>query len=381
MEEMIGIMQPRISAQVHLDRLRHNLKIACSHARRPIWAVVKANAYGHGSIPIALCLQAQGIRGFCVASAQEALELRQGGITCDILVMGYVPACDALELAQEHVSIAILSHSHAKEISSAGNLKNLAIPVYIKINSGMNRVGIHWQNQDSLADIFALPGINIQGIFSHCATSDVPNSAFASEQMHRFTQSVNWIQNLEPNSNLETHCANSGGVLFYDKVPGTSVRAGIVLFGYDPGGTHSETLLPVMNLYTRIIQIQEILPGETVGYGQAFEAKETMRIAVLSAGYADGYHRVLSNRASVLIQGVSCPLVGNVCMDLMMADVTHVPSAACGNLVLLFGMDDSGSIPLENLAKLAGTIPYELMCSVSARVGRTYCDSPHSGKD
>jgi alanine racemase len=310
------------------------------------------------------------------------MELRQGGVSSQILVMGYVSGHDALELAKNQVSIAILSQSHGLEISQAGNRANEVIPVHIKINSGMNRVGIHWQDRQTLSDVLRLSQLKIQGIFSHCATSDVPNSAFALEQMDRFSESIGWIQSIGKYQNMDTHCANSGGVLFYDKVPGTSVRAGIVLFGYDPGGNSDDRLLPVMNLYTKIIQIQSIHPGETVGYGQTFEAKEEMRSAVLSAGYADGYHRILSNRAHVLIRGIACPLVGNVCMDLMMADVTPVPSAAFGDPVLLFGSDESGSIPLKSLAKLAQTIPYELMCSVSGRVLRTYSDTtPPSGKD
>lgn len=360
-------MQERIIATVDLDALAHNYCILRKLAGDAnLMAVVKADAYGHGAVPVARKLEMLGADWLAVATADEALELRGAEIRLPILVLGYTPPERASMLAGCGVTLTVAGPEHAAVLSETAVQGGFQIRAHFKLDTGMSRLGFSDINE--LAASLKLPGLTAEGLYTHLAMSDEPSDAFTRIQTERFAAALEQL-----NGHVYIHCANSGGVIYYQgREMGNLVRAGLALYGYEPAGTRITGLRPVMSLRSSVAMVRVVKAGETVSYGRRWTAQRDTRVAVLQCGYADGYHRSLSGRGEVLLCGERCPILGTVCMDMMMVDVSRIPDVKTGDSALLFGEAEDGGIPLGELAQKAGTIPYELLCAVSSRVPRKY---------
>ena len=336
-----------------------------------LMAVVKADAYGHGAGPVARCLEEQGVKAFAVACLSEGIALRRQGVRGLVLILGYTPPEEATELARWGLTQCVADEAHGRALSAAG----VPLEVHLALDTGMHRLGIPAEDHEAIARTRALPNLKFTGTFSHLCVSDGASPedlAFTQAQLDRFYGAVARMAaaGLDPGA---VHIQASYGILNLPHQPCAWARAGIALYGYlpDPScqGLDAGELWPVMTLKTRVAAVRE-LPGDTpVSYGctQHMPASGG-RVAVLPVGYADGLHRVLSGQGTVLVGGQERPIVGRVCMDMCMVALQEGDQVQPGDEVELFGAHHS----LEDMAQLAGTIPYELLCAVSPRVPRLY---------
>ena len=366
-------MQERIAATIGLDALAHNYRILRKAARGArLMAVVKADAYGHGAIEISAKLQELGADWLAVVAPDEAAALRDAGVTLPILIMGRTPPERAPEMAGRGVTLTVAGPEHAAKLSEAAVRAGVQVKAHFKLDTGMSRLG--FAGADELLPALGLPGLIAEGLYTHLAASDEPANAFTHTQLERFALQRDILARSGHTFQF-THCANSGCMIHFGEAElGDMIRTGLALYGYDPGPGNGLGLRPVMSLWTSVAMVRTVRAGETVSYGRRWTAGHDTRVAVLQCGYADGYHRALSGQAEVLLRGTRCPILGAVCMDMMMVDVTHVPDAAVGDPALLFGESPDGAVSLYELAEKAGTIPYELLCAVSARVPRRFAD-------
>lgn len=355
-------------ATINIPNFIHNLALLRTFAPdSALLVVLKANAYGHGANALAPVAMQAGAEMLGVATLQEALEIRSHFPSAPILILGYTqPAL--LALAAEHdIRVCVATH----EVAQALLQMRHAPKVHVKIDTGMHRIGFAC-NEESLELItqMARANIPIEGIFTHFARADEENLAPTDKQHALF---VSFLGELSARKIAPRyiHCANSAAI-FAKQYAHTMVRAGIAMYGIAPCAL-ARGLLPVMNLNARIVRIHDVPKGEGVSYGATFVAGDNhCRVATLPFGYADGYMRLLSNRASMLVGNERAPVVGNVCMDQCMIDVSHIPTAHVGQDVLVFGQNDMGALPASELSELIGTIPYEIVCAVSTRVPRVY---------
>jgi alanine racemase len=351
-------------------------------------AVVKADAYGHGAVEVSKKLEELGADWLAVATADEAVVLRDAGLTRPILILGRTPPERAAEMAGRGVTLTVVGPEHAAELSKAAVSGGFRVQAHFKLDTGMSRLG--FADADELAASLGLDGLVAEGLYTHLAESDKviewrerpghlyerpadePDDPFTSVQIERLCRARETLAGAGY-SFEHIHCANSGGVIYYEgRMPGNMVRAGVALYGYEPTGTRIAGLRPGMSLWTSVAMVRMVRAGESVSYGRRWTAEKDTPVAVLQCGYADGYHRLLSGKGEVLLRGRRCPVLGTVCMDMMMVDATHVPDAAAGDPALLFGESGDGAVSLDDLAKKAQTITYELLCAVSARVPRQY---------
>lgn len=347
---------------------------ACAPAK--VAAVVKADAYGHGALAVAKRLNAVGCDFFTVSNIDEALELRTGGITGTILVLGYVLDEFLPEAVENDISLAVDTVAHLKTILRAADGR--PVKIHIKLDTGMNRTGFFAKGDGAPLDeelhkavelIEKHPNLVCEGIFSHFAVADEPEgSAFTETQYARFTETVEKLRALGLKPTYR-HICNSAGIVRFPQMHLDAVRMGVTLYGC---GDLDSACVPAMTFKTRVINVHTLKKGESVSYGCTYTADADRRIAVIGAGYADGYKRCLSGKGHVLCHGKKAPLVGRICMDMAMVDVTDIPEAAVGDDVVLFGKDGDERLPAEKLAAWADTIPYEILCAVSARVPRVY---------
>ncbi|MDR1736450.1 MAG: alanine racemase [Oscillospiraceae bacterium] len=365
------LLRERVYAEIDLSALEHNFRALKALSGRAVMASVKADAYGHGAVPAAKRLCAAGADWLAVATADEGLSLREAGIAAPILILGHTAPQLAPRLCRENITLTCASYEHAARLSQAAAAAGVTPGVHMKLDTGMARLG--FGGEDDLAAALALPNLRAEGLFTHFAASDLPGEPFMDEQIQKYNRVLGLLER-RGHSFTFTHCANSGAVLHYNKeVPGNMVRAGIALYGYAPSGFAAipVKLIPVMSLWANVAMVRDLRAGETVSYGRAYKAPRDSRIAVICCGYADGYRRALSGKGHVLLHGRRCAVVGKVCMDMLMADVTDVPEVTAGDTALLFGAGENAP-SLDELANLAGTISYELLCAVSARVPRIY---------
>lgn len=368
----------RTWAEIKLTGLQYNikkLKLAVGETCK-VMAVVKANAYGHGGVQIAKSSAMFGCDWFGVATLNEARELRDGGIKQPILIMSHTTSEFIEQVVELDCVQALGSLEDAKAYSSVLGKKNLTLRVHVKLDSGMGRTGFDIKRGDISGILSALkqPGISAEGIFTHLAVADDPSRRdFTLRQIDLFNKAVAKIEEEAHIKFAMKHCANSAAMISFPESHMDMVRVGISLYGVYPSKEHgSLSLTPVMELKSRIIQLKELEPGDTVSYGQTFTAEKKMRVAVLPVGYADGLHRNLSNKIDIIVHDKRCPQVGTICMDMCMVDVSDVPDVAIDDIATVFGHEKESVIHIDELAEKAGTISYELLCAVSPRVDRTY---------
>ena len=355
--------------RVDLDAASHNYNYTKSKTNSRVISVVKANAYGHGAVTVSKRLEKEGCDFFAVSSLEEALELRLGGIKSKILVLGYILPCRIKDAVENDISFALASLDFAKELCSAsyGGVAN----VHIKVNTGMNRTGFCVCRSDGLADLKEpvellkrSTSIHVEGLFSHFAKAE-DDPDFSEKQWNAYNKAASLIKEngIEPDI---LHICNSAGIGNYPSMHLDAVRLGINLYGCS---SDDKNYKGVMSFYTRIVDIHTLKEGEGVSYGLCYVADRERRIAVIGAGYADGLFRCLSyGKGYVLAGGVKCPILGRVCMDMTMIDISDVPDAKVGDVVTIFGE----GLSCDEQADNAGTISYELLCSVAPRVHRVY---------
>lgn len=364
----------RIWAEIDIDALKGNLSAIKRHSGGgKIMAVVKADAYGHGVQNIVPALDNAGADSFAVSNIAEAVALREIGLKKPILILGYTPYENADLLYKYDIIQCVFSAEYAKGLSLAAKKLNAKIKTFIKVDTGMGRIGFNCRDErllelDDAILSAKLENLQTIGIFAHFADADREkdkDDGFTDDQYARFKRVLKKFD--ECKIKLAHSCCNSAAIMQDgDKVSGDICRPGIILYGLEPSSKLSfPELTPVMTLKSVVSFVKTISPGETISYGRTFKAEKEMKIATVSAGYADGYPRALSNKAYVLVRGQKAKVVGRVCMDQMMIDVSGTPVAA-GDEVILFGKD----LSLNYLADLANTINYEIICNVNKRVPR-----------
>lgn len=375
-------LKKRTWAEINLDNIEHNVREMKAQLKEGtrFLGVVKANAYGHGAVQVASVLEEIGICDYlAVATSNEAFQLRENGMKLPILILGCSPLADAEAIIQNDITQAVPDMETAKAFSEAAVKLGKNAKVHLKADSGMGRIGfICHDGRDPHAvmlEIMKLPGLDVEGIFTHFSVSDTPSEQeYTDAQYKAFT---NLIDELEKDSGKKfkiRHCANSGAMVSHPDKYLDMVRPGICLYGIYPGPDRGViNLKPVMELKTRIVHIkEEVEPGYSISYGRTYKAPAKRKIAVLPIGYADGLHRVLSNQLEVLVHGKRVKQVGRICMDMCMIDVTDIEDVKVGDVVTIFGQDGEAFVSVDELAEKASTISYELVCAVSPRVPRVY---------
>ena len=369
-------LQKRTWAEIRLDNIAHNVKAMREKLPEScrFLGVVKANAYGHGAVPVAKMLERIGCEYLAVACIDEAVELREAGVRAPILILGYTSPAYAGELHKYAITQAVGSLEMARELSD--NAKDARVRVHLKLETGMGRTGFRVLSERELGDAaqaLLLPGLDVEGVFTHFAVSDEFGDPFTQEQYARFAGAVTELEAGWGKRFHIRHCANSGAVINYPQYSMDMVRPGIATYGLYPAKeTGGISLLPGMELRARIAQVTTHEAGDTISYGRRFKADCPMRIAVVPIGYADGLHRALSGQLDVLIRGKRCRQLGRICMDMCMVDVSALPDVRPGEVATIFGRDGDAEISVDELAEKAGTISYELLCAVSPRVPRIY---------
>ena len=371
-------LQKRTWAEISLDNIRHNY--AAIRASLPagcrFLGVVKADAYGHGALAVAKLLQDEGADYLAVSCLDEALELRQGGITMPILILGHTPHEYTETLIDENLTQTVSARAKALEYSEAASALGKTLRIHIKLDTGMSRLGFLCSGNyfergvENVVQAVGLPGLETEGVYTHFAVSDEPGEESEAYTREQFALFMRVIAEVERRSGFHfpiRHCANSGAVLHYPETALDMVRPGLLLYGY--GDTEGKLgLLPCMRLVTTVSTIKHYEAGTCVSYGRRFVTQRHTRMGVLAIGYADGLPRVLSNRCSFAAGEGFAPQCGSICMDMCMVDLTDRPEVHVGGEVEIFGPNNDINV----LAESAGTIPYELLCSVYKRVPRVY---------
>lgn len=371
----------RTWAEVNLDNLDHNITQIKEKAglNTKIMAVVKADGYGHGDRIVASELVVGGIDFLAVSSLAEALSLRNAGISCDILILGFTPADKASELAELKITQTIFSQEYAVELSRCARAAECEVDVHIKLDTGMGRIGFNCTGKDKCIDqivsVFSFDGINVRAVFSHLSSADTLDTdsiEFTKQQIKLFDKTVEILRSRKVSPFL-THMQNSAGIAFSNELNYDYARAGIVLYGIPPS-TEPPTfsIKPVMSLKSVVSMVKEVPAGTSVSYGRTFVTSKPMVIATIPIGYADGYPRLLSNKGYMLVRGQRAPIIGNICMDQLMLDVSHIDGVRQDDIVTVVGNDGDECISFWELATMIGTIGYELVCLIGKRVPRVY---------
>ena len=364
--------------EIDLDTLGSNMR-KIRQAVNPhalITAVVKADAYGAGAVIASKELLKNGADRLAVSVLDEAVELRQGGVTAKILILGPTDGARAEELINFGVDAAVFHYQDALIFSKEAVRQNRPVSLHIAIDSGMGRIGYRGTDEDiqEIIAISKLPNVILEGIFTHFAVADTTDKTYTREQYKKFSEICDRLKAANVNINVR-HCSNSAAILDLPEYHDDMVRAGIIMYGLAPSDEVDIKpfgLEPVMSLKCCVEHVKTIQTGDSVSYGRTFIAKQPSRIASLPVGYADGYTRLLSNKAPVLIHGQRVPQVGNICMDQCMIDVTGVDDVKIGDEVVLFGKQKGTVLPVEELASILGTINYEVICMLARRVPRVY---------
>ena len=361
-------------AKIDLDAILHNYRTIRKHAGVSVMAVVKADAYGHGAVPVARLLEAE-CDFFGVSALAEAMELRNAGITLPILLLGHTPPEGYPVAVENNLRVAIFDLEEAKLLSLEAQRQNKTAYIHFKVDTGMSRIGFQATEEaaDMCAEIAKLPGLYAEGLYSHFATADETEQKKTDAQAEKFAAFDEMLKQRMIDIPIR-HLDNSAGALRrtcrYEMV-----RAGIALYGVYPSvqiDMDMPVLHPAMSWYTKISYIKQLEEGRDISYGGTYATTKPTLVATIPAGYADGYRRNLSNRFYVLIRGVKAPILGRVCMDQFMVDVSDIPDVQVGDEVVLMGDSGDKRISVERLSAMADSFPYEQLCDLSRRVVRQY---------
>ncbi len=355
--------------EVDISKIADNVrKLGSAMGDVPLLAVVKANAYGHGQLRVSETALNAGAKWLGVAIAEEGEYLRENGITAPILVMGGVNERGAEASVRHHLTQTVFDVNSVKHLSEAGRKLGLRPQVHIKLDTGMGRIGVC--SKEALAEVLEAIGqagnIDITGAFTHFANADAEDDSYTEKQLERFKDFSTMLP-----SGIIRHAAASAALLRYPQTRFDMVRAGIVMYGYAPVES-SLSVEPALSWKTEIVYIKTVEAGECISYGCTYRTTEPTVIATLPVGYGDGYHRALSGKAEVLVGGIRCPVLGRVCMDQMMVDVSAVPNVRIGEEAVLLGRQGKETIDAEQLAAWANTISYEILLAATARVPIIY---------
>ena len=371
----------RAWAEINLDAIKHNYneirKITSPDAK--IMAIIKADGYGHGFKAIASVLLNNGVDAFGVATTDEAMQIRKAGFTLPVLILGVVLDDEYKKAIENEISLCVANFETATEISEIAKSIGKNAKIHIKLDTGMGRIGFVCGDNDSdvkeeILKIASLPYISVEGIFSHFSRADEEDSDYTDFQFEKFSKICSSLKNDGLNIPY-CHICNSAGIIQFPKYHLDMVRSGIITYGLYPSDVVDKSklnLIPAMTVKTKVTNIKEIKHESQISYGGNYKAMPGQKIATIAIGYADGFSRILSNRASVLINGKEAKVVGNICMDQCMIDVTHIDSIKIGDEVIIFGSDGNNTITVESVALLLGTINYEVVCSVGKRIPRAY---------
>lgn len=373
----------RVWAEIDLDAIAENYQAMreniCEETK--MVAVVKTDGYGHGAVPIAKRLEPLDyIWGFAVAVAEEAYELRENGIRKPILILGYTFAEDYERMAKEQIRPAVFKYDMAEQMSEAALAAGRKLSIHLALDTGMTRIGFS-DTEESVQEILkiqALPGIRIEGMFTHFARADELDKSHAREQARRYIRFSEMLEAAGIRIPLK-HCSNSAAILEMPEVNMDLVRSGITGYGIYPSDEVSRegiSLRPAMSLKSHIVYIKEVEAGVPVSYGGTYVTEKKTRIATIPVGYGDGYPRSLSNKGWVLIHGKKAPILGRVCMDQFMADVTEIPEARELDEAVLMGESEGSFLGVDELGRLSGRFPYEFVCDIGKRVPRVYLEGP-----
>ena len=360
--------------QVDLDAIEANFHAIRKKAGVPVLAVVKADAYGHGAVSVAKCLENR-CAFLGVANIEEALELRHAGIQTPILILGPSPVCAFPHVVRENIRPTLFRLEDAMALSEEACRQNKTVAFHLAIDTGMNRIGMP-ATQDSArlcVQMAKLPNLQAEGVFSHLATADCPDLSHAKAQAERFDRFCEWLEELGLSVPIR-HLDNSAGLMNFSRHY-DMVRAGIVLYGIYPSDSMDPAdlpLRPALSWYSRVTHVKLLPPGCPISYGGTFVTQKPTRVATVAVGYADGYRWSLSGKFHVLIRGKKAPILGRICMDQLMVDVTDIPEAAPEDVAVLLGESGTASICVEEIAEACQSFPYEFICGISRRVSRIY---------
>lgn len=367
--------------RVDLDALSHNLRALRAHAGVPVMAVVKANAYGHGLVPVALHLQAQGVEQLGVAFLEEGVALRRAGVTVPILVMGGIFGPQAAQLIAEDLEITVSSLDKLRQVEAAAESQGRKATIHLKIDTGMERIGVHSYHAGPFIEAaVASKWCTVKGVYSHLACADDPSSAMTVQQLGKFLDACAHFTRLGAPMPIR-HLANSGGVLHFPETCLDMVRPGIALYGVlpDPASRATVDLRPVMSLVSQVVYFKVVPAGNPVSYGATWAPGVDTRVVTVPMGYGDGFPRSLSSRGEVLVRGQRHPIVGRICMDQFMVDIGPQGTAYNEDAVVLIGRQGDQAIACEDVALAAGTIPYEILVGLNTRIPREYVGGTASG--
>lgn len=368
----------RCYAEISLEAIGHNIREVKKRLSEGVklLGVVKANAYGHGAVPVASYLENQ-VDYFATATIEEAIELRENGISAPILILGYVSPSQYGDLVEYDITQTIDSYAQALALEKEAARQNRKAKAHLAVDTGMTRIGfqVTEHDADEAAKIADLPHIELEGMFTHFSCADQEDKTYCSMQMEKYDKMTALLAERGVTIPLR-HICNSAGIMEFDDHRFEMVRSGIITYGIYPSEEVKKErldLIPALSWKSHVIHVKEVGPGIGVSYGATYVTEKPMtRIATVSAGYADGYPRALSNQGCVLIHGKKAPIIGRICMDQMMVDVTDIPDVQVEDVVTLVGTDGDETITIEEIANPAARFDYEMLCDISSRVTRVY---------
>jgi alanine racemase len=374
---MINGIRP-VWMEVNLDNLAHNIRQIRNNVTAPasIMGIVKADGYGHGALEVSRVLIEEGVQRLGVAVLDEAIELRRDGINVPILILGYTPPELFDSVLEYDITPTLYSLEDALKLSNLASKKGQRVKIHLKLDTGMGRIGMipGEDSAEKVSNIYKLPGIIIEGIFTHFSVADEKDKTYTRGQYEKFTQFVNALKDRGIEIPIR-HAGNSATSIDLPEMHLDMVRPGVILYGLYPSDEvdrEKVPLKPLASLKAAIAHVKTVPPGTSIGYGRKYISTGERVIATLPIGYADGYTRLLSGKAEVLVRGVRAPLAGNICMDQCMIDVTGIEGVKVGDEAVLMGQQGQESITAEELGSLLGTINYEIVCMIGKRVPRVY---------
>ncbi|MFP4697927.1 MAG: alanine racemase [Eubacteriales bacterium] len=368
----------RVYAQIDLDAIAYNLKeiVRIKDANAEVMALIKADGYGHGAIPISRTLVENGVDRLGVAVIEEGIALRKSGVDIPILVLGYTPEHQIEQLINYNLTQAVFKINMVNEIGKIAKRLNKKAKIHIKIDTGMGRLGFFPKDEtiEIIKYILSIPNVEVEGIFTHFAKADEKDKTYTYNQLEIFNKFIDKLKKQKINIPIK-HAANSAGLIEVKEGHFQLVRAGISIYGLYPSDDidfNKIELKPALSLKSHIIFLKEVEKGTSISYGGTYITSRKSRIATIPVGYGDGYPRALSSKGRVLIRGQYAPIIGRICMDQFMVDVSNISNVEDGDEVVLIGKQGDNIITVDEIAELTNTINYEIICGLGKRIPRTY---------